>query len=112
MAVELATSSTEFVGNYIYEGPSASRIASIRLWAVNSWPWTELEWFTAESINMAPATMKQWIVEGKDKGFDGLSFGEAPIPKVGENEVLVKFQAASLNYRDLIIPKVRLRIIQ
>ncbi|RMJ27567.1 alcohol dehydrogenase [Aspergillus sp. HF37] len=54
---------------------------------------------------MAPTTMKQWIVSGKDKGFDGMSFGEAPIPKVGENEVLVKFQAASLNYRDLIIPK-------
>lgn len=49
--------------------------------------------------------MKQWIVSGKDKGFDGMSFGEAPVPKVGENEVLVKFQAASLNYRDLIIPK-------
>lgn len=51
--------------------------------------------------------MKQWIVTGKDKGFDGMSFGEAPMPKVGENEVLVKFEAASLNYRDLIIPKVR-----
>ena len=52
--------------------------------------------------------MKQWIVSGTDKDFDGMSFGEAPIPKVGENEVLVKFQAASLNYRDLIIPKVRI----
>lgn len=56
---------------------------------------------------MPPTTMKQWIVAGKDKGFDEMSFGEAPMPKVGENEVLVKFQAASLNYRDLIIPKVR-----
>lgn len=56
---------------------------------------------------MAPTTMKQWIVSGTDKDFDGMSFGEAPVPKVGENEVLVKFQAASLNYRDLIIPKVR-----
>lgn len=51
--------------------------------------------------------MKQWIVAGKDKGFDGMSFGEAPMPKVGENEVLVKFQAASLNFRDLVIPMVR-----
>lgn len=57
---------------------------------------------------MAPTTMKQWVVSGKDKGFDGMSFGEAPIPKVGENEVLVKFQAASLNFRDLIIPKVHI----
>ncbi|KAJ5227664.1 zinc-type alcohol dehydrogenase-like protein [Penicillium chrysogenum] len=49
--------------------------------------------------------MKQWLVTSKDKGFDGLSFSEAPMPKVGENEVLVKFHAASLNFRDLVIPK-------
>lgn len=56
---------------------------------------------------MASATMKQWTVSGTDRGFDGLSFGEAPVPKVGEHEVLVKLQGASLNYRDLLIPKVR-----
>lgn len=55
---------------------------------------------------MAPTTMKQWTVSGTDKDFDGLSFGEGPVPKIGENEVLVKLQAAALNYRDLIIPKV------
>lgn len=55
---------------------------------------------------MAPTTMKQWSVSGGDKDFDGLSFGEGPVPKVGENEVLVKLRAAALNYRDLIIPKV------
>ncbi|KAI1407309.1 NAD(P)-binding protein [Hypoxylon sp. FL1857] len=54
---------------------------------------------------MAPSTMKQWSVTGTDKDFDGLVFSEAPVPKVGENEVLVKLHAASLNYRDLIIPK-------
>lgn len=56
---------------------------------------------------MAPATMKQWVVESKQKDFDGLVYQDAPVPTVGENEVLVKLQAASLNYRDLIIPKVR-----
>ncbi|KAJ0108977.1 hypothetical protein J7T55_005525 [Diaporthe amygdali] len=54
---------------------------------------------------MAPSTVKQWTVTGTDKGFDGLEFGDAPVPKVGENDVLVKIQGASLNYRDLIIPK-------
>ncbi|KAJ5365280.1 hypothetical protein N7517_008166 [Penicillium concentricum] len=49
--------------------------------------------------------MKQWVAENKDNGFDGLTFKDASIPKVGENEVLVKMEAASLNYRDLIIPK-------
>lgn len=57
---------------------------------------------------MAPKTMKQWVVESKEKDFDGLVYQDAPVPNVGENEVLVKLQAASLNYRDLIIPKVRL----
>ncbi|KAJ5145081.1 Polyketide synthase enoylreductase [Penicillium atrosanguineum] len=54
---------------------------------------------------MAPSTMKQWVVESKEKDFDGLVYKDAPVPKVGESEVLVKLHAASLNYRDLIIPK-------
>ncbi|KAI0127121.1 hypothetical protein BJ170DRAFT_695490 [Xylariales sp. AK1849] len=54
---------------------------------------------------MAPSSMKQWIVTGTDKDFDGLKYEDASVPKVGENEVLVKLHAASLNYRDLIIPK-------
>lgn len=50
--------------------------------------------------------MKQWVVKSKEKGFDGLvPQNNAPVPKVGENEVLVKLHAASLNYRDLVIPK-------
>lgn len=55
---------------------------------------------------MAPTTQKQWTVSGNDKDFDGLSFGDAAVPKVGEKDVLVKLRAASLNYRDLVIPKV------
>ncbi|KAI9369921.1 hypothetical protein BJX61DRAFT_122711 [Aspergillus egyptiacus] len=54
---------------------------------------------------MAPSTMKQWSVQDKEHDFGGLNFSEAPVPKVGENEVLVKLHGASLNYRDLIIPK-------
>jgi NADPH:quinone reductase-like Zn-dependent oxidoreductase len=49
--------------------------------------------------------MKQWKVAGANHGFDGLSFEDATVPQVGENEVLVKLHAASLNYRDLVIPK-------
>jgi NADPH:quinone reductase-like Zn-dependent oxidoreductase len=49
--------------------------------------------------------MKQWTVSGTGKGFETLHFGEADVPKVGENEVLIKLHAASLNYRDLIIPR-------
>ncbi|KAF3003489.1 hypothetical protein E8E13_004330 [Curvularia kusanoi] len=54
---------------------------------------------------MAPSTTKQWKVAGKN-GFDALNFEEgASVPKVGDKDVLVKINGASLNYRDLIIPK-------
>ena len=56
---------------------------------------------------MSPSTTKQWTVQGQN-GFDSLKFNEkAEVPQLGENDVLVHFFAASLNYRDLIIPKVR-----
>ncbi|KAJ4301678.1 hypothetical protein N0V90_003771 [Kalmusia sp. IMI 367209] len=54
---------------------------------------------------MSPSTTKQWTVEGKN-GFDSLKWDEkAPVPSLGDKDVLVKFHAASLNYRDLAIPK-------
>lgn len=54
---------------------------------------------------MAPSNTKQWSVTGTDKDFDGLELSEQAIPKIGDNDVLIKLHAASLNYRDLIIPK-------
>ncbi|KAI9679309.1 MAG: hypothetical protein M1817_005329 [Caeruleum heppii] len=54
---------------------------------------------------MAPSTTEQWTVQIK-AGFDSLKWDEsAPLPKLGDHDVLVKFHAASLNYRDLLIPK-------
>ncbi|KXL43579.1 hypothetical protein M433DRAFT_165033 [Acidomyces richmondensis BFW] len=50
-------------------------------------------------------TQKQWTIVGKS-GFQDLKFDEkAPIPELGDRDVLVKFHGASLNYRDLIIAK-------
>ncbi|KAI0379387.1 NAD(P)-binding protein [Hypomontagnella monticulosa] len=54
---------------------------------------------------MAPSSTKQWSVTGNDKAFDGLQLVDAPIPALGDSEVLVKMHAASLNYRDVIIPR-------
>ncbi|ROW15607.1 hypothetical protein VPNG_02201 [Cytospora leucostoma] len=54
---------------------------------------------------MAPSTMKQWTITSTEKDFEGLEFGDVQVPKVGENDVLVKIKGVSLNYRDLIIPK-------
>nr|POE72230.1 zinc-type alcohol dehydrogenase-like protein [Quercus suber] len=54
---------------------------------------------------MAPSTQKRWTVTGKT-GFDDLKLAtDAPVPQIGDKDVLVKFHAASLNYRDLIITK-------
>ncbi|KAK2598088.1 hypothetical protein QQS21_005799 [Conoideocrella luteorostrata] len=53
-----------------------------------------------------PKTTKQWNVssyDGKD-GFNALKYSEQEVPELGHSEVLVKLHAASINYRDLIIP--------
>jgi NADPH:quinone reductase-like Zn-dependent oxidoreductase len=55
-----------------------------------------------------PKTTRQWVVKDTKSDFDGLQLQDkVDIPQLGENDVLVKIQAVSLNYRDLIIPKVR-----
>ncbi|KAM0251641.1 hypothetical protein ACHAQJ_008101 [Trichoderma viride] len=51
---------------------------------------------------MANETMRQWVIRGTGN-LDSLRLEEAPIPKVGENEVLVKLHAVSLNYRDIMV---------
>jgi len=48
--------------------------------------------------------MKSWFVTGKT-GFDSLELKDVPVPEVRDKDVLVKFHASSLNYRDLIIPQ-------
>ncbi|KAM0514895.1 hypothetical protein ACHAPS_009299 [Verticillium nonalfalfae] len=54
----------------------------------------------------APQTTKGWTVEGTGS-LDCLRFSEnLVVPGLKANEVLVKFHAASLNYRDVIIPLV------
>ncbi|KAH8902217.1 NAD(P)-binding protein [Coniochaeta sp. PMI_546] len=47
---------------------------------------------------------KQWTVTGEN-GIDSLEYVEQPLPDLGDNEVLVKIQGASLNYRDLLVTK-------
>ncbi len=55
---------------------------------------------------MSITATKAWVVEGTT-GIDNLKFNERyPLPQLGDYDVLVKFHAASLNYRDLIIPQV------
>ncbi|KAM7199188.1 zinc-containing alcohol dehydrogenase [Rhypophila sp. PSN 637] len=58
---------------------------------------------SAQSI---PKTQKQWVVKDTEHGFDGMVLEkDAPVPQVGETDVLVRMHGASLNFRDLIIPR-------
>jgi NADPH:quinone reductase-like Zn-dependent oxidoreductase len=53
-----------------------------------------------------PRTTKAWTVEGHGS-FHCLKFDkERILPELSDNEVLVKLHAASLNYRDIMIPLV------
>lgn len=59
----------------------------------------------------APKTTKSWTVEGTGS-LDALKFyAERALPELSDNEVLVKFHAASLNYRDVIIPLVTMPLL-
>ncbi|CAD6448710.1 aa8abae2-8209-40f0-a2b6-d5b51edec369 [Sclerotinia trifoliorum] len=52
-----------------------------------------------------PTTTKLWRAKGTD-GFHCLEYdGQAELPALGDNDVLVKFHGASLNYRDLVMVK-------
>ncbi|KAL4891891.1 hypothetical protein BDV59DRAFT_194056 [Aspergillus ambiguus] len=51
-----------------------------------------------------PWTTKQWNITGHG-GFDSLKYTEQTVPNLGDNQVLVKLRGASLNFRDLMIPK-------
>ena len=50
--------------------------------------------------------MKQWVLGGT-YGTDSLQLQDVPIPHPSDYEVLVKFHAASLNFRDIMIANVR-----
>ncbi|KAF5599653.1 alcohol dehydrogenase [Fusarium pseudoanthophilum] len=50
-----------------------------------------------------PRTTKGWAVVGQGR-FDNLKFDtKQPLPELSDNEVLVKFHAASLNFRNIMI---------
>jgi NADPH:quinone reductase-like Zn-dependent oxidoreductase len=56
-----------------------------------------------------PNTTDAWVVTGTgdNKGLGNLELQkDRPIGDLGEYGVLVQIQAVSLNYRDLLIPKV------
>jgi NADPH:quinone reductase-like Zn-dependent oxidoreductase len=61
------------------------------------------------SMGTLPKTTAQWVLPTQD-GFQALTLRDAvPLQELGAEDVLVKLQAASINYRDLVIAKVHHR---
>jgi NADPH:quinone reductase-like Zn-dependent oxidoreductase len=58
-----------------------------------------------------PTTTKAWVVTGiSNNDFGGLEKRQnEPVPQLKEHDVLVRIEAVSLNYRDLAIPRVRVK---
>jgi NADPH:quinone reductase-like Zn-dependent oxidoreductase len=58
---------------------------------------------------MATKWTNRWVLTSQ-KGLNSLEFQKgAPVPELGQEDVLVELRAASLNYRELVITKVSLR---
>ncbi|KAF4775112.1 hypothetical protein HER10_EVM0006605 [Colletotrichum scovillei] len=55
-------------------------------------------------VQAIPEISRQWKVIGEN-GLDSLQFSDEKSPEVGDSQVLVKIQGATLNYRDLTITK-------
>jgi NADPH:quinone reductase-like Zn-dependent oxidoreductase len=57
---------------------------------------------------MLPTTTSRWTLKAQD-GLGSLTYEEnAVVPDLGSEDVLVELHAASLNYRELVITKVRI----
>ncbi|KAI5780426.1 zinc-binding oxidoreductase [Geopyxis carbonaria] len=46
-----------------------------------------------------------WVITTATGGFESVKLQTVPIPELGEYDVLVEMKAATLNFRDLIIPQ-------
>jgi NADPH:quinone reductase-like Zn-dependent oxidoreductase len=54
-------------------------------------------------------TTKTWTINGTD-GLESLKFDEQfPLDELTDHDILIRLHAVPLNYRDVAIPKVRLR---
>ena len=57
-----------------------------------------------------PANQKKWVIRDSKKGLEELVLEDGPVPSLGDHDILVRMHAAALNYRDLMITRVGLRI--
>jgi NADPH:quinone reductase-like Zn-dependent oxidoreductase len=70
------------------------------------WLWIALVYCSLNS-GITEMSSAQWTLQGQN-GIESLKFARVPIQTaLGQHEVLVELRAASLNYRDVVIAKVR-----
>jgi hypothetical protein len=75
---------------YIIVGVPHWILSNYLIHVLNANYYTPLIFHTFKVLGMAPTTAKQWTVEGKT-GFDALKLNEkAPVPQIGDKDVLVK----------------------
>ena len=55
-----------------------------------------------------PKHTKAWVLDGQQEDFSSLKLiDELRLPELKDDQVLIKIYAVSLNYRDLVVVKVR-----
>lgn len=54
-----------------------------------------------------PKTQKQWVINGTSQGIDEWQYKDGQITQPDDYSVVVKLSAAAINFRDLMIARVR-----
>ena len=63
---------------------------------------------TTSQPSMSAISFKKWTIRDPIKGFDSLEMSSGICSTtLGDHDILVNFKAVSLNYRDIVIAKVR-----
>lgn len=59
-------------------------------------------------VEVPPKSQKQWIINGTSKGIDEWQYRDGQVTQPDNYSVLVKLHAAAINFRDLMIARVRI----
>lgn len=58
---------------------------------------------------MTSVSVKRWVINSQNDDLSGLKYVDATLDtNLGPDDVLVEMRAGSINYRDLVIGKVKL----
>lgn len=61
---------------------------------------------------MTSIPVKRWTIESQKDDLSGLEYGDGALESnLGPDDVLVEMRTGSINYRDLVIAKVKLSFL-